>query len=281
MHDDSSEEIGRRLQHPALVGGNNFYTIGDENLSVVTIGAVAGVVLTVRLRFLNMNGEITPMEFQFTASSDRTTVTVKKRLGIGWILNCVVFVSTGSVQFGQLYVKVHLIRGLEGATITMATLIDNLVASNMPLAWPGSPQSSPRQEPGATRPITGTMPAVGAQISETVPTGAMWALMTLRATYTTSAIVGTRQLLLTLSDGVSLVGTFASTTTEAAGLAANVTWSTAGSFVGIGNVALAGMLPQGLLLLPGWIIGTTVINGDAGDQWSAPHYAVEERLIGS
>jgi hypothetical protein len=156
-----------------------FWTTGEDNLRVVSVCSVTGVALKVQGRFIDPSGTIGAASYDHTPNSDRTAKTDEFPLGVGAVLNLVTFARTGSLQSGQCFVIVQLIRGRGAAAIVLGTLLQGYVTTTQALAWPGSPIVSSTEGEPAIRQIVGTAPAHGVGISESVPTGARWQLLTL------------------------------------------------------------------------------------------------------
>jgi hypothetical protein len=102
-----------------------------------------------------------------------------------------------------MMVTVDLVRGPGAVGGVTATLLQGPVSSLQRIAWPGSLLLSSLDVAGILRSITGTDPAAGAEISETVPTGARWRLRALAATLVTSATVANRTVSLRVDDGTT------------------------------------------------------------------------------
>src|SRR3990167_7266768 len=94
-----------------------------------------------------------------------------------------------SVSRGECYVKVSL--RVEGAIV--ALLFSGYVTDAGTPAYPNGKTESSVEGPGLIRSITGTNPAAGVLISETVPTGARWRLIYLHTDIVVDATVISRQ----------------------------------------------------------------------------------------
>lgn len=114
-------------------------------------------------------------------------------------------------------------------------------------------------------------PAAGADWSVTVPAGEFWHIQSLTATLATSAVVGNRAPRLEISDGVNRIDEIQPSTVQAASIAAQ-RWgmSPGGATPANSNGANVGGWggPQPFLLSPGYILSTSTVNLDVGDQWS-------------
>lgn len=128
-------------------------------------------------------------------------------------------------------------------------------------------------------PITKTIavPAAGAEITATVPTGKMWVLMGFKATLTTSATVNNRVPTLIFDDGTNeflrLVGRTnipASQTVKILGETFDVLPSD------VANSLEYYVIPLDLELSPGFRITTSTTNLDTTDAYTAIYAIVKE-----
>lgn len=260
-----------RVQPPARV----YMTLNDQ-LYIRSRNALTGVVLRIGGRLLTADGEIVPFQFTHTPATDRSASLEAFQLAEGYLLSCAVFPSTGAPQRGQTFVEIGFLRGIGGAGDIVDVLAKDYVAAREPLAFPGSPIHTSLEGPGAIRSITGSNPAAGVEISETVPTNARWQLRTFRATLTVDATVASRFPQLQITDGAVLVYIARAFDAQTASLARTYNYLQHGFFLN-GN-ALAqhhGLLPVASLTAA-TVIATNTSAFQAGDDWAAPTFLVEE-----
>jgi hypothetical protein len=129
---------------------------------------------------------------------------------------------------------------------------------------------------GRIRTIVGTNPAAGVEITETVPAGKRWALRSLRVTLVTSGAVANRVPALFYDDGVSVFGSSVFNGSMAATVTKILTWGMGMAFVNPGGTSEVNLIAPLVLLLPGGRIRTSTSALDAGDDYGAPIYEVEE-----
>ena len=124
-------------------------------------------------------------------------------------------------------------------------------------------------------------PLAGAELSIKPDGFAPWRILSLLFTFTTSAVVATRQIRLALSNGSETTWKGRTTITQAATTALEYQaypLAVQGATVdGLVSVALP---PDGLWLPRGWALTTTTALIDAGDQYSAITVDVQEILDG-
>jgi hypothetical protein len=229
-------------------------------------------------------GGTTVSEFAatLTPTTNRAATTLDFNPGEGWLLGLAVRIVGGSPIDGQTYAVVELGNG-SGATFQpLDVLVADTVTAAHRVAWPGSPVKSPLDGPGAVRVITGSTPAAGAEISETVPTGARQELISLWVVLVASATVATRTPQLRLDDGTNTLFQVPSVTqlvasqTAAAEFAQGVPYATQVNALGAPSA-----LPVNNRLLAGHRIRTSTVNIQVGDQYGAPQYVVREWLEGA
>ncbi len=128
--------------------------------------------------------------------------------------------------------------------------------------------------PGAIQSITGTDPAAGAEISETVPANTIWRLSVWRAVFVTDATSATRFPTLEITDGGIFFRTRAHATQDAS---ATVTYNNVlnGFWQTSINVSEHHNTLPDVHLAAGAVIRTSTTLLEAGDNWGAPQYLVE------
>lgn len=266
------DQSGRPVVQPGA-----FLCDGNVALRVNSWNSLAGVTVTVRMRFLGLDGREVDNTFDVVPNTNRTKATNDFPLGLGFPLNIIAFASVGAPTIGQTFIQVQLIRGLGGATLPMATLLQDYLTASQTLTFPGSPIRTSIEGNGAVRLITGTTPGAGAEISETVPSGARWMILALRAVLTTSVAVANRIPRLTLDDGVTGYWDHSANFSQTASAVWLNDWSQ-GLFQA--SAAAASQVPQSLptnvVLAGGHRIRTFTTALQAADQWSSVAYLVRE-----
>jgi hypothetical protein len=265
---------------PTLVDQDAIYVTGEDHLRLTTFNGLAGVIVALEGRFMDLAGRVTPLVERHIPNTDRTAATSLVTLGEGFLCNVQVRATTGSPQSGQCYAIVELVRGRTGAIQPLATLLGGYVSDVQRLAWPGSPIISSVQGTGIVRAFGGTDPAAGVEISETVPTGARWRLYSFFATLVTSAVVNNRTVTLIIDDGVNTLWTCDASAAQAATLTRNYEAYTTGVAPDLTGSTFRLPAPFPMDLVAGSRIRTSTALLDVGDNWSAPRLMVEERIAG-
>jgi hypothetical protein len=267
---------------PELVGGGSVYLTGEDQLRVTVLNAAAAVRVQLSGRLLNTSGEIVPYSHDFLPSTDRSVATMTRSIGEGWLLEASVKTIAGAPLIGQCYAILSIVRGSTGNQVDLSTLGAGYVTAVQRLAWPGAGFQSSLDGGGALRSITGAVPAAGAEVSETVPTGARWELISFAALLTTSATVSNRSANHTLDDGANIYFRADSNLAHAASIALLYVLATCFTIPSSTNgLAYQKPLPPNIRLGAGHRIRTQTTNLQAGDQWSAVQYLVREWIEGA
>ena len=274
----TAQQVEQRL----ILGHEGFYFTGGESLRLTSLNSITGVTVTAAGRFLPSD-QLKPSDvaLSHTPNTDRTSASSDFIMGEGWLQSLTLVTSGGSPVVGSTYVRVDVVRGGGASATVLATLLQGFVTAGMRLAWPGSDLTDPFSAPGRIRSITGSDPAAGAEISETVPTGARWRLIGGMLTLTCDATVATRTVSLTFDDGTT---TYARVSATGSVAASTTSRYNVGSFPfagvnTVGNYHIA--IPRDVVLPAGHRIQTLTSSLQAGDNFGAPQWLVEEWIEGA
>jgi len=227
------------------------------------------------IRWLRPDGEITPVRKQFTSSS--LTTTFNFTLGEGFLLSATLQpVSNFGSGPGIVFCALNIIRDQPETFITMWQLFSDYPSATHLPSWPYGRTVVAQEGPGRIRSITGTTQAAGVDIIETVPAGVRWRLFALRASLTTSVTVASRQVEFTLDDGVNIFFTADQPTGEVASNTYAYVMANYGYAPAPGTFRIYTHIPDTFILLAGYRIRTSTGSLQAGDQWTAPQYLVQE-----
>lgn len=256
-----------------------FYTSGEDHLRIISVNSLTGVRLKIDGRFVTSKGALEAFSHDHIPNADRTSQTTTHSLAVGAVLNLTVHASSGSPSIGQAFVIVQLVRGLGPAGYVLGTLLQGYVTSTQHLAWPGSPIQNSIEGPGALRVIVGTTPAAGGEISETVPFGARWQLLSFFYVLTTSAAVGSRVSHFQHQNAAAFLARVPPVFGLGPGSVADFTWGQGLSrSQAIISIHYACTLATDETMPSGDVFSTLTDNFDVGDQYSAIAYRVREWL---
>ena len=250
----------------------------DDRLYIRSRNSLTAVTLRLAGRLLTPEGDIVPFNFEHTPATDRTASLESFQLGEGFLLSAVVFPSVGAPTRGQTFVELGFLRGLDAAASIVDVLAKDYVAENEPVAFPGSPIRPSVEGRGAIRSITGTDPAAGTEISETVPTDARWQVKAFAATFVSDATVANRFPSILFDDGTNTYFRAGGLDAHAASTTREYHWAPGLNDDVSRPELLTQALPIGLYLPAGHRIRSSTPNIVAGDNYGAPQFLVEEWL---
>ncbi|MGH9492610.1 MAG: hypothetical protein ACRD2K_03835 [Terriglobales bacterium] len=254
------------------------YITKDDNLNIAVWSSVAGTVVEMRARLLLPDGSIVSIQEDFRPTSDRAQNSFARSLTEGFLLS-VSFANVGTIaRRGQLYVQMWVAQGDPSLFQFSEGLISGYLATGNMLVWPYGTQSYMVEGAGMLRSVTGTNPAAGVEITETVPTNARWKLLAITFSLVTAVAVATRTVRLVLDDGVNIYAQFAASADQVASLTRQYNAVRGGGGVsgtaGDIDIRVSTTLP----LFQGHRIRTLTAGLQAADDFGAPQFLVEEWL---
>lgn len=248
------------------------------NLRVNSLIA-GGDVATFIVRILRADGTIAINQYRVVSTVPGVGVNSPQSLPEGYLLS-VEASGSGATLRGQTFVQAtlrHVITS-PGATPDDQVLFADYVTNTTLVGWPGNTPSQPTDRNGHLRSITGTLPAAGAEIVETVPTATRWRLLAFRYSLTTAVAAANRESNLNIDDGVNIYITDTPSQTQVASTTFAYSYQ-------IGVQKLAALqanvstipLPN-IIVEAGHRIRTITANIQGADAYTAPQYLVEEWL---
>lgn len=263
-------------------GSPTRYLTDTETLRLTVFNAASGVRVALRGRKIDENGESRFASNEGTPTTARAASIVEVQPGAGWLVGAAALVVAGSPLDGQTYAVLSIGIGTGTNFTETEVLAAGTISSAKRIAWPGGGIIGPLDGAGALRSITGTTPAAGADIAETVPTGARWSLIAFHALLTTGAAVANRFPRFVFDDGTNTFWNTPQGVAHAASLA--IHYATSQGLTGNFSDSLTTYFqaaPAGLELGPAFRIRTVTAAIQAADQWSAVQYLVREKMEGN
>lgn len=252
------------------------YVGPDDRLIIQVSNAAPNAVIYMSVRLMLPHGEVIPNYYQFTLPAAPGEAMWTIPLPESFLLS-VTFVSSSTVRSGACWLRCILMHGSGGGASHAQGIAAGYLAYRSFLTWPYPRFQNPVEGPGRLRVIVGTDPAAGWQIMETVPAGARWRLLALTATLATSAVVIDRMVMLRLDDGVQTWWMSVPSFLHPAGFIAPYNFAIGvPARVSAPPGYIQDALPDRITLAAGWRFRTDTVNMDAGDNWGAPVYYVEE-----
>lgn len=274
---------GATYEWDSRLGGTvQRYLRGEETLRLTVYNAASGVRIRMSGRRFDPSGALSSFSDPMTPTTNRVATVFDKPMVEGWLLSVAIRVDAGAPLDGQCFVVVELGLGLGAQFVPLDVLVSDTITAARRVAWPGSPLRGPLDGAGAVRAIAGTTPAAGAEITETVPTGARWELLALTARLTTSATVANREPSLFFDDGATV---YLGSPIQV-NLTASTVWVVSwfqGAGVITANVSgtETAPIPTNVRIPAGHRIRTSSQNLQVGDQWAVVEYLVREWLEGA
>lgn len=265
-------KITRELVQPP----SRVYLTLDDRLYIRSRNSLAGVELRIAGRLLKPDGWIVPFNFDHTPATNRSASLERFQMAEGFLLSCIVFPSAGAPSRRQTFAEVGFLRGLADNASVVDVLARDYVSEAEPLAFPGARIRSSVDGRGALRSLTGTDPAAGAEITEAVPADALWRLRSMVYALVTDATAVSRVSRITLDDGAAVYAQSNAEQVQSASLTLDYTAASFGAGGGPSSLAVRVPLPEDVLLAAGHQIATDTLNIQAGDNYAAPQFLVEE-----
>lgn len=265
------------FQQSGLQPASQLYIQKDDLLTALIYNSATGIELFFGTRMLMPDGQIIPAEFQARPTADRTLNQFRFTLPEGFLLGVTAGVRSAGPLRGQCFVILLLQRSFSTINwIYAGTLFQDYVSFQDFNGWPQGSIRSGLEGPGFVRSITGTDPAAGAEISETVPTNARWRPIALRFRLVTDATVANRRPGIVLDDGATAYFVSQAGSVQTASLTYDYNAGTLGFTQGVFSLDQWIPLPHYLLMPGGHRIRTSTVNLAAGDNYGAPQLLVEE-----
>jgi hypothetical protein len=276
-------EAYKQLSHPAdvsfLLQGlqppSRVYIGVDDQLAITIKSPRQNCSFTVGYRILRTDGLIIPFaqSFFFTPPVNQFVLVP---LTEGFLLSFNITVNAGAAEAAG-YVRADIARqaGSNNPQI-YESLVAGYLSTLRALSYPETPPARPTDGRGAIVSITGASPAAGADSVEVVPAGRLWRLMSWRGLFIASATVASRSVTFQIDDGSNNLTREGQNNAITAGQGGQFfVYSTPfnGSDTGL-NFFLWN--DSAIILGPGFRLKTVTQNIQAGDQWSAIQYLVEE-----
>jgi hypothetical protein len=244
-------------------------------LSIYTPITIFGSPFNLLLRWLRPDGEIVGIRKQLLVSGTLGVMTFT--LGEGWLLSATLAIPTGgTIDFGTIFATLTVQRDTPEANLFHMYLFSDYLTTSHAPTWPYGRALFGQEGPGRVRSITGTTPAAGAEISETVPNNVRWKLLAFRYTLTTAIAAGTRIPRFVLDDGVNQFWNFSNNTGQTASQVVAYNAGPGLPFQNDSNGDFTQTIPNEVFLAAGHRIRTITPALQPADQYSAPQYLVQE-----
>jgi hypothetical protein len=246
-----------------------------EELRIRVSSSVVGAYIKISSRILLADGTIVPVEDTVFPTSDRVANVWQFGLPEGFLLGFRMRPFIG-IPTGRVFGSAMIVKGGVLTTTVLQQLTSGYMSDNRELTWPLGTSDAPRAGPGWIRSIVGTNPAAGSEISETVPTNAYWRIQSILFNFVSDATVINRHVRLVFDDGTNNMLSVEPNATQAASLNYYYNYGHGLPYKAVLSGYPVNPLPDDLILAPGWRFRTTTSFIQAGDDYGAPNFTVEE-----
>jgi len=247
-----------------------------EYLNLVTLTNLTGQQVVFRARFLTPQNEIKETTFTTPLLTAGILQLFQVPVAEGWLISLAVQCFTGNTPGNWVFAQILTGRSALFQQLSLGLIWQGYVPFGSANGWPGNPSKEPTDGPGRLRSITGSTPAPGVEISEIVGNQRRWNLLSLSATLTTNATVANRFPGFALDDGTNSLWFIRSNTAQVAGSFQGYKAGPGSQFYNDTQNNTIIPFPSPSLLSSGFHIKSTTVGLQAGDQWSAPQYLVQE-----
>jgi len=250
----------------------------QEQLIIDLYNSVAAQIISLTYRLLLPNGEVHQGLRFLNPPADRSLSQTVLPLAEGWLLS-LQMIPTGPVTLrGQCFTRVRLVAGALGVAPSIAQLFSDYLEAAHGASWPTGRSISWLDGRGMIRSITGTNPAAGVEIIETVPAGARWRFIGIHAQLTTAVAVANRTVRWAIDDGASVMLFTTDSLLQPALTTENHEAGAYGTLLASTTILNIAPFPPDVYMLAGWRIRSATINLQPADDWGAPQLMVEEWL---
>lgn len=179
---------------------------------------------------------------------------------------------------GQSFARLNLFRKGSTAQQTKCAVLSDYVTSVVTACLRNSRHFTSIEGQGNLLTYSLTAPA-GSDFIFTVPTNARWRVIAVLGTLITNAGGLNRYPRLDISEPGALISQVSSTNNYPGSTGIIVSWFQGeGIAIDDGKGTLNVPFPEGIVLLPGGMVGSNTLNLTAGDQWTSANIFVEEWL---
>ncbi len=178
----------------AIAAPFQFLMTGEDRLLVTAWSDDGTIDLAVHGRFLKRSGEIQPFVYVCRSAATVAGRNTPIDLGEGYLLNLALAIDgSAAIPWGRAYGRVNVVRGTQGPSIVLGSMIAGYVASGTLLAWPGSPIQYPWEGAGFLE--WQSMPDNVAGLAPQATAGAIqrWQIIAVRTTLQAIGTFSTRK----------------------------------------------------------------------------------------
>lgn len=259
-------------------GGQGVYVDDRDALRFGVVTALSSMVIGCSGTLLNTSGELVTFDMRVAATNDRVETVLTQNIGAGWLLSAHPYVASGTLVDRAVYTSARLVREAGAIDLPMGMLFSGYLDAWRQPSFPFGHNEGPTEGSGRIRSITGTDPAAGVEISETVPTGAVWRVLAATVLLVTDATVANRAVVWTIDDGTTNLYKLWPGVSQTASQSIRHVISRQGAYRGSDNNSYFHTPAFEMWLPSGYRIRTETNSLQAGDNFAAPLLLIKEWL---
>jgi len=259
-----------------LSPSQRIYIRPNDVVAISVTNQAQAINIVIGLQVLRSDGQLAQLRFDIAPSVKAGSQNFHFALTEGFLFSVAAFTNDVCL-IGQCFVTLGIQPDASASPVLRPIqLVAAYIGEGVIASWPQGRLRTPRDGRGWLHVVAGTQPAAGAECIEIMPAVSHREIRGVHLRLQTSAAVANRQIVVQFDDTVNAFFTVTSTYLQVAGqlvhyyvagnglLSANV----------LGNVNLP--MPERVPLEAGWALRTVTANIQAGDQYFAPAYLVEE-----
>lgn len=207
-------------------------TLMGDRLRISVYSQVDTATLVIGYRMMNQQGDIVPDEQTINIVATGAQTIRRPIAGAHWIMSMVAQVTAGTVNPGDILVKVELVQGDVATQAAYQVLLFGSPDSFAPLTMGSPGETSVDGRRARQRTIAYAGPFANTSVNVPVDTAVLWRLVAATVTFVTQAAIGALTAALQIEDANSNLIYIIESPTP---LGAGVTWSY--SFAQTGNLS--------------------------------------------
>lgn len=264
----------------SFIQSSQFTQLGDH-FKISVYSQVTSGVIGVSGRLRDIDGRYSNFEHRVTITATGLQTVRFPASGAWWILSCVAQVVSGTINPGDVLVKVELVQGDVSTALSHQVLLFGSPDNFAPLTMGSPGEFSVDGRKGRIVAQHPANPAINTDYIFTVPAGVMWAPVACYFEITTIPVTGAALAYVTVSNAVGdLIWTF----TIPAAIGPGATYQIVASLGGAAYAMTASpgfqaSLPS-LLLLPGATINYSYYNEVGDIQMGRIYLSYVETILG-
>jgi len=267
---------GRLRTRPDVLPPSPIVVTQDDFIGVRSVNSVGNVQLTLRARFMDLDGVVRASQWDFVPPPTSLPSTFTARLGDGYLLSVTLLVSGGALKQGQCFSQVVLLRGVAANLEVYEHLTAGYAINGYAFGWPEDTPYENTYGAGFLKTDPSGAPAAGAQINRGVPVSRRWSVIGGRFQLTTNATVANRFVHVQFLDAASVPYYEVAGPAQAASLTFTyVLGNGIGPTLFQDNLVLL-PIPSNMEMLASFSWQTVTTGMQAGDQFSSGILGVKE-----